>query len=95
MAKLSVTGNWKDKRSVRFITTRHTLKMMDTNKNNRKGESIYKPEAITHKVAFEYLFGTSVINALILYQLSNKKKIQIADFREALVTGLGQTDQNK
>lgn len=27
-----VVDNWKDKRSVRFITTRHTLNVIDTNK---------------------------------------------------------------
>lgn len=112
-----IVGNWKDKRNVRFITTRHTLNVIDTNKKNRKGEKVNKPEAIVfynkfkmgidlsdqmssyfsvlrrsirwyHKVAFEYLFGTSVVNALILYQISNNKKIQISDFREKLVMGL-------
>lgn len=111
-----VVATWKDKTAVPFITTLHTLNILDTRKKNRKGEEILKPEAIVqynkfkagidisdqmssyftvlrrstrsyHKVAFEYMFATSVVNALVLYKATNNK-IQISEFREKLVVGL-------
>lgn len=41
-----VVGNWKHKRAVRFISTRHTLNMVNTEKESRQGEVIYKLDAI-------------------------------------------------
>ncbi|KAJ8930175.1 hypothetical protein NQ314_017039 [Rhamnusium bicolor] len=112
-----VVANWKDKRAVRFITTRHTINTVDSGKKNRKSETVFKPEAIVfynkykmvidisdqissyhsvlrrtlrwyHKVAFEYLFGTAVVNARHLYNASNNTRIKIGDFRQKLLTGL-------
>ncbi|KAJ8968382.1 hypothetical protein NQ314_002332 [Rhamnusium bicolor] len=112
-----VVANWKDKRAVRFITTRYTINTVDSGKKNRKSETVFKPEAIVfynkykmgidisdqvssyhsvlrrtlrwyHKVAFEYLFGTAVVNARHLYNASNNTRIKIGDFRQKLLTGL-------
>lgn len=41
-----VVGTWRDKRYVRFLTTRHSLKILNTGKKNRKGDELRKPEAI-------------------------------------------------
>lgn len=41
-----VVGNWKHKRAVGFISTRHTLNMVNTEKESRQGEVIYKLDAI-------------------------------------------------
>ncbi|KAF2887527.1 hypothetical protein ILUMI_18646 [Ignelater luminosus] len=60
-----VIGNWKDKRCVRFISTRHTPNIVDTNKKNRKGESIYKPEAIVFYNKFK--MGIDLSNQLASY----------------------------
>lgn len=91
-----VVGHWKGKRSVRFITTRHTLVMTEARKKNHKGKLVYKPEAIKmgieisdqmssyfsvlrrtirwyHKVTFEYLFGTAVVNCYYTKQQSTEK----------------------
>ncbi|GBN61209.1 hypothetical protein AVEN_71523-1 [Araneus ventricosus] len=41
-----VVMKWKDKRNVLMIATEHSGKMMLSNKKNRKGESIIKPDCI-------------------------------------------------
>lgn len=41
-----VISIWKDKRDVRFLSTRHGIEMLNTGKKNRKGEEIKKPEAV-------------------------------------------------
>ena len=113
-----VIGHWKDKRSVRFITTKHTVNIIDTGKKNRLGENVKKPEAILfynrfkqgvdisdqmssyhsvlrktirwyHKVAFEFLFGTAVVNAWNVYKsVTNNSNMQIKKFRENLIREL-------
>lgn len=41
-----VVGVWKDKREVRFLSTRHKLTMVNTGKMTKKKEEILKPEII-------------------------------------------------
>jgi len=41
-----VVSKWKDKREVRFLSTRHGVDIINTGKKNRKGEDIKKPEAV-------------------------------------------------
>jgi hypothetical protein len=41
-----VVGNWKDKRNVRFISTRYGLAMTDTDKENRTRMNVVKASAI-------------------------------------------------
>lgn len=41
-----VVGAWRDKRYVRFLSTRHTLDKTFSGKKNRKGEEVAKPAAI-------------------------------------------------
>lgn len=53
-----------------------------------------------HKVAAEFLFGTTVVNAFVLYRKLNpeKKKFTITKFREELVDsllGLNKIDENE
>ncbi|KAE9523001.1 hypothetical protein AGLY_016632 [Aphis glycines] len=50
-----------------------------------------------HKVATEVLLGTSVVNALIVYNMNkpSDKKISIAKFREMLVDELLELDQSQ
>lgn len=110
-----VIGHWKDKKSVRFITTIITVKIIDTGKKNRTSEKIKKPEAILfynkfkhcvpisdqmssyhsglrktitwyHKVAFEFLFGTAVVNAWNVFKnVTKNSNKQIKKFCENLI----------
>ena len=118
-----VVGCWKDKREVRFLTTKHKGEIVSTGRKNRQGEMIKKPDAIVHyneckqgvdisdqmssyfsplrkskfwynKVAFELLLGTSVVNALLVYNKLSQKKVQISDFRESLVISMLKLDHN-
>ncbi|KAL7648547.1 UNVERIFIED_CONTAM: hypothetical protein RMT77_000453 [Armadillidium vulgare] len=45
-----------------------------------------------HKVAFEYLLNTSVVNALIIYKEFRDKTMQISDFRESIILSLCKTE---
>ena len=47
-----------------------------------------------NKVAFELLLGTSVVNALLVYNKLSQKKVQISDFRESLVISMLKLDHN-
>lgn len=114
-----IVSNWKDKKNVRFLTTRHSPLIVLTCKKNRK-EPVSKPSDILlynrhkqgidisnqlssyftvlrksirwfHKVAFELLFGTAVVNALLLYTKQTKHKCQVSTFREKLIIGILQS----
>ena len=91
-------------------------KVVSTNKKNRKGEEIKKPNVILkynhckqgidlsdqlcsyfsplrktvrwyHKVAFELLLNTAVVNAYLLHN-KTEDKLQIASFRKDIIMGL-------
>ncbi|KAB0805358.1 hypothetical protein PPYR_02328 [Photinus pyralis] len=108
---------WKDKRDVLMLSTKHTIEITSTGKQNRKKEDIRKPTIVQdynagkagidlsdqlssyssvvrksvkwyHKVAMELIFGTSVINARIIYNTICKKKISVTSFKESLVESL-------
>ena len=108
-----VVGVWKDKRSVAFLSTKDDGKVVSTNKKNRKGEEIKKPNVILkynhykqgidlsdqlcsyfsplrktvrwyHKVAFELLLNTAVVNAYLLHN-KTENKLQIASFRKDIM----------
>ena len=111
-----VVGVWKDKRSVAFLSTKDDGKVVSTNKKNRKGEEIKKPNVILkynlckqgidlsdhlcsyfsplrktvrwyHKVAFQLLLNTAVVNAYLLHN-KTEDKLQIASFRKDIIMGL-------
>lgn len=42
----SIVTNWKDKKNVRFLTTKHAPLMIETKKKNKKKEQVSKPSAI-------------------------------------------------
>ena len=112
-----VAGCWKDKREVRFLTTKHKGEIISTGKKNRQNKMIKKPDAILHyneckqgvdisdqmssyfsplrksifwysKVALELVLGTSVVNALLVYNKLSQQKKQISEFRESLVNSM-------
>lgn len=114
-----VVSIWKDKRDVRFLSTKHWIEILNTGRKNRKGEDIKKPEAVIfynknkqgidisdqmssyftplrktirwyHKIAFQLLLGTAVVNSLILYKEITRKNIQISEFRQSIIEELGQ-----
>lgn len=41
-----------------------------------------------HKVAFELLFGTALVNALIIYKLNTGRAVQITEFKESIIKSL-------
>ena len=112
-----VVAMWRDRRDVRFLSTKHTLTMTDTGRKNRQGDLRLKPSAILfynkhkqgidlsdqmssyftplrktirwyHKVVFEILLGTAMVNALLLYKTVSGQSMPVAEFREQVIITL-------
>ncbi|KAJ6648949.1 PiggyBac transposable element-derived protein 4 [Pseudolycoriella hygida] len=90
-----VVAKWKDKRDVLMLTTKHNLKQKSTGKQgidlSDQMSSYFSPLRKTirwyHKIAFEYLLSTSVVNALILYKVV-QPKTKILHFKMSICQSL-------
>ncbi len=45
-----------------------------------------------HKIAFEYLLTTAIVNALVIFRKHNQNKVQIAEFRKSIIESLCDMD---
>lgn len=112
-----VCGIWKDKREVRFVSTKQCGTLVEAPKRNYRRETVLKPNIIIsynqckkgvdlsdqfanyysplrktikwyHKLAFELLLNTAMVNAYILHGKASKKNIPYLKFREEVILSL-------